>query len=266
MDSTDPVRIEVEAALSKGIPTVPILVGNTIMPKVEQLPESLKNFAFINAATVDTGRDFHRDLDRVIATLNGILGLPSGTEQRAALGSNAAASDSRATRQESSHADTDRTNGKSRHSSKVLGATIGGGLVLFGVLGGAAWWLWVAKARNPAAIVPPQLAALPSNSNSQSATRNVANQLPGTYRIQGINPNGSAYGGQVTITADGDVYNFHWRISGGETYLGSGRLRDGIISVDWGQQYPVVYRVDEDGTLKGTWANGAATEDLVPIR
>ena len=35
------------------------------MPKIEQLPDSLRNFSFINAATVDTGRDFHRDLDRV---------------------------------------------------------------------------------------------------------------------------------------------------------------------------------------------------------
>jgi hypothetical protein len=33
------------------------------MPKPEQLPESLRNFAYINAAPVDTGRDFHRDLD-----------------------------------------------------------------------------------------------------------------------------------------------------------------------------------------------------------
>ena len=90
--------------------------------------------------------------------------------------------------------------------------------------------------------------------------------MPGTYQIRGVNPNGSTYGGQVTITADGDVYNFRWRISSGDTYLGSGRLLGRIISVDWGQKYPVIYRVDDDGTLRGTWANGTATEDLVPIR
>jgi tetratricopeptide (TPR) repeat protein len=73
MDDSDPVRIELETALSKGIPTIPILVGQTKMPKQEQLPESLKSFAFVNAAPVDTGRDFHRDLDRVIDTIDIIL-------------------------------------------------------------------------------------------------------------------------------------------------------------------------------------------------
>jgi len=80
MDSTDPVRIEVETALSKGISTIPILVGKTPMPKTQQLPESLRDFSFINAAPVDTGRDFHRDVDRVIATLDTILGRPLNVE------------------------------------------------------------------------------------------------------------------------------------------------------------------------------------------
>jgi formylglycine-generating enzyme required for sulfatase activity len=79
-DDTDPVRIEVETALSKGIPTIPILVGQTNMPKPEQLPESLRSFAFINAAPVDTGRDFHRDLSRVIATINTILERPTDAD------------------------------------------------------------------------------------------------------------------------------------------------------------------------------------------
>lgn len=76
MDPTDPVRIELETALSKGIPIIPILVGSASMPKPEQLPESLKDFAFINAAPVDTGRDFHRDLNRVIATIDTFFQAP----------------------------------------------------------------------------------------------------------------------------------------------------------------------------------------------
>jgi TIR domain len=278
MDSTDPVRIEVEAALSKGIPTFPILVGDTVMPKVEQLPESLKDFAFINAATVDTGRDFHRDLDRIIATLGAIVGLPLSTDGRAAKSSNAVASGERATRLESSRTDTDRTDDKSRYSSKALAATISG-LVLFGVLFGTAWWLWASKTRNLTAVnAPPQLAELPNvnaqhsnepsttNSIPHSTVRTPADELVGTYRVEGVNPDGSPYGGQVTITVDSDVFNFHWRISSGQTYLGSGRLRGRLISVDWGQQYPVTYRLDDDGILRGTWANGTASEDLVPIR
>jgi TIR domain-containing protein len=70
----DPVRIEVETALKNGIETIPLLVGRTNMPKPEQLPESLKTFAFINAAPVDTGRDFHRDLSRVLTHLSAIIG------------------------------------------------------------------------------------------------------------------------------------------------------------------------------------------------
>jgi hypothetical protein len=61
------------------------LVGKTAMPKPEQLPDSLRNFAFINAAPVDTGRDFHRDLNRVMATINSIIGLPLDTVERAAI-------------------------------------------------------------------------------------------------------------------------------------------------------------------------------------
>jgi len=78
-DDADPVRIEVETALGKGIPTIPLLVGQTNMPRPEQLPESLKSFAFINAARVDTGRDFHRDISRVIESINAILERPVNT-------------------------------------------------------------------------------------------------------------------------------------------------------------------------------------------
>jgi TIR domain/Jacalin-like lectin domain len=73
MDDRDPVRIEVETALNRRVPTVPILVGKTSMPAPEQLPESIRDLAFINAASVDTGRDFHRDLDRVIETISALL-------------------------------------------------------------------------------------------------------------------------------------------------------------------------------------------------
>jgi hypothetical protein len=47
-DPTDPVRVEVETALGKGLPVIPILVGRTSMPKPGQLPDSLKNFAYRN--------------------------------------------------------------------------------------------------------------------------------------------------------------------------------------------------------------------------
>jgi hypothetical protein len=76
MEDNDPVRIEVETALNKRIATIPVLVGRTNMPQPEELPDSLRDFAFINAASVDTGRDFHRDLNRVIAAISTIIARP----------------------------------------------------------------------------------------------------------------------------------------------------------------------------------------------
>ena len=43
------------------------------MPKPTQLPDSLKDFAFINAATVDTGRDFHPHMERVLRSIEAIV-------------------------------------------------------------------------------------------------------------------------------------------------------------------------------------------------
>lgn len=72
-DETDPVRVEVEAALQGGIPMIPILVDDARMPGVGDLPESLREFAFRNAAKVDQGRDFGYHVDRVIRSVDGIL-------------------------------------------------------------------------------------------------------------------------------------------------------------------------------------------------
>jgi hypothetical protein len=83
MDDNDPVRIEVETALNQRIPAIPILVGKTAMPQPEELPDSLRDFAFINAAPVDTGRDFHRDLDRVIAAISKNIAQPERSRMRA---------------------------------------------------------------------------------------------------------------------------------------------------------------------------------------
>lgn len=72
-EETDPVRIEVETALQHAIPVVPVLVNGARMPTPAELPESLADFAFRNAATVDTGRDFHAHVDRLIRALEGII-------------------------------------------------------------------------------------------------------------------------------------------------------------------------------------------------
>ncbi|MFZ4685202.1 MAG: TIR domain-containing protein [Hyphomonadaceae bacterium] len=63
---TDPVRLEIEIALQEGIRLIPVLIGNTPMPRSDQLPKPLEPLAFRNAALVDEGKDFHPHMDRLI--------------------------------------------------------------------------------------------------------------------------------------------------------------------------------------------------------
>src|SRR5262249_5439431 len=60
-------------ALQRGIPVIPVLVDGARMPAPSDLPETLQDFAYRNAAAVDTGRDFHPHMDRLIRTLDTIL-------------------------------------------------------------------------------------------------------------------------------------------------------------------------------------------------
>ena len=64
-NEADPVRVEIETALSEKVPVIPVLVENAVMPTVKDLPASLHGFAFLNAAEVDIGRDFRHHVDRL---------------------------------------------------------------------------------------------------------------------------------------------------------------------------------------------------------
>lgn len=69
MDPDDWVRIEVETALERGIPVVPLLIDGASLPNREQLPESLWPLLRRNALPVDSGRDFHAQLSRLVRDL-----------------------------------------------------------------------------------------------------------------------------------------------------------------------------------------------------
>lgn len=69
LDAADWVRIEIESALTNGIPVIPVLIDEANMPKPEQLPASLQDFAYRQAAALDTGRDFHAHMDRLIQAI-----------------------------------------------------------------------------------------------------------------------------------------------------------------------------------------------------
>ena len=72
-DPTDIVRIEVEVALRRGIPAIPVLVDGAAMPTASELPESLKDLPFYNAAELRSGADFHPHADRLIRAMEQIF-------------------------------------------------------------------------------------------------------------------------------------------------------------------------------------------------
>ncbi len=69
-DPADFVRIEIESALQRNIPVIPLLVAGTKMPTEEELPDSLRNLAFRNGTQIRPAPDFHTDMDRLIKNLN----------------------------------------------------------------------------------------------------------------------------------------------------------------------------------------------------
>jgi hypothetical protein len=70
LDSEDDyLRFEIERALSRGIPVIPVLVENATMPSADSLPPSLREFAFKNGIPISDGLDFERDLTRLIRSL-----------------------------------------------------------------------------------------------------------------------------------------------------------------------------------------------------
>lgn len=65
----DLVRLEVEAALGRGIPVVPLLVGGASMPAEHELPTAINRLAYRNATRVRSDPDFHTDMNRVVRGL-----------------------------------------------------------------------------------------------------------------------------------------------------------------------------------------------------
>lgn len=76
MDSADWVRVEIETALTKRIPVVPVLIDDAGMPRPDELPDSLQDFAYRQAAVIDTDRDFHAHMDRLIQGITGLASQP----------------------------------------------------------------------------------------------------------------------------------------------------------------------------------------------
>ena len=68
-DPADFVRLEIEAALKRQIPVIPVLVEGASIPAVDRLPTSLQGLSYRNGIVVRPDPDFHRDMDRLIEHL-----------------------------------------------------------------------------------------------------------------------------------------------------------------------------------------------------
>ena|GEM_PF-2759858 len=72
----DFVRIEIEAALKRDIPVIPVFVHRRVkMPNRDQLPASLHPLTYRNARQARPDPDFHRDLDGLIQDIQEIFDL-----------------------------------------------------------------------------------------------------------------------------------------------------------------------------------------------
>jgi hypothetical protein len=72
-DTKDYVRIELETALLRDIPVIPILVRGSRIPAESELPSTLGALPYRNGIVVRSDPDFHRDVDRLIEGLDAHL-------------------------------------------------------------------------------------------------------------------------------------------------------------------------------------------------
>ncbi len=83
-DPDDFVRIELETALARDIPVVPVLVGHAQLPVASELPGSLASLVFRQSIAVRPDPDFHNDATRLVTALRAIVDPAAAAEQAAA--------------------------------------------------------------------------------------------------------------------------------------------------------------------------------------
>ena len=69
----DWVRIEIETALKKEIPVIPVLIDRTPMPRAGTLPQEIQDLVYRHAATVDSQIDFNSHMERLIRRIDGLI-------------------------------------------------------------------------------------------------------------------------------------------------------------------------------------------------
>lgn len=73
-EPTDFVRLEIEAALNRGVRVIPVLVDGAVMPEPDELPESIASVGRRQAVEVrNAPYAFNVDMDRLSETLQSVL-------------------------------------------------------------------------------------------------------------------------------------------------------------------------------------------------
>jgi uncharacterized membrane protein YhaH (DUF805 family) len=77
-DETDWMRIELETALAKKIPLVPVLIDQSQLPAPSDLPQTLRDLAFRQTMRIDSGVDFSVHMERLIRSIDRLVVPPPG--------------------------------------------------------------------------------------------------------------------------------------------------------------------------------------------
>jgi hypothetical protein len=72
-DQRDHLRIEIETALERHIPVIPVFVDGVEMPSEKELPPSLAQLAYHHGIEVRPDPDFHNDADRLARGIEPML-------------------------------------------------------------------------------------------------------------------------------------------------------------------------------------------------
>ena len=87
LDQTeDFVRLEIESAMARGMPVIPVLVENANMPSADELPDSMAQFAYHNALPILQEPYFHAGMDMLIEQIERPDGEPTGPKQQFCVG------------------------------------------------------------------------------------------------------------------------------------------------------------------------------------
>ncbi|BCX49956.1 TIR domain-containing protein [Haloferula helveola] len=70
----DFVRIEIETALQRNIPVIPVLLDGTSMPRADELPEPMRALSTRNAARIRPAPDFENDIERLTNRFSQVIG------------------------------------------------------------------------------------------------------------------------------------------------------------------------------------------------